>query len=108
MPGRHTRTTTQRGLGYPHRQQRKDLLSRHIDGTPCWWCDEPMFKAQGLAADHSIPRSAGGTRADRLLHSWCNSERGDGSHDHERPALTGKPRKPNTSIDLGHRAMAWP
>ncbi|MBZ4619378.1 hypothetical protein GBO18_05235 [Mycobacterium avium subsp. hominissuis] len=45
--------------------------------------------------------------ADRLLHGPCNSERGDGSRDHERPALTGKRAKHN-GADLGHRVMAWP
>lgn len=107
MPGTHRRTTTQRGLGYRHRTQREHLLSHHIDGTPCWWCNEPMFKSQGLSADHSQPRSAGGTLADRLLHSWCNSERGDGTRDHLRPALTGRRAKHN-GADLGHRVMAWP
>lgn len=66
-----------------------------------------MFLSQGLAGDHTIPRSAGGTRADRLLHGPCNAERGDGSRDHERPAITGQ-RHQRPTIDLGHRVMAWP
>jgi hypothetical protein len=66
-----------------------------------------MYLAQGLSADHSVPRSVGGTTADRLLHSWCNSERGDGSRDHLRPALTGK-RSTRDGVDLGRRVMAWP
>lgn len=42
-----------------------------------------------LAADHSIARAIGGTKADRLLHSKCNSQRGDGSRDRIRPAAIG-------------------
>ena len=105
--GRHTKTTTARGLGQRHKQQAAHLKRHHVDGTPCWWCAEPMYLAQGLAADHSVPRSQGGTLADRLLHSWCNNQRGDGHRDHERPALTG--RKPTReAIDLGRRVMRWP
>lgn len=107
MPGQHKRSTVQRGLGAAHRAQRRNLLQHHVEGTLCWWCDEPMFKAQGLQADHSHPRSAGGTIADRLLHGDCNNERGDGSRDHLRPALTGR-RNRKAVVDLGHRAMAWP
>ncbi len=79
--------TTARGLGWPHRQRRGALLRMHIDGSLCWWCGLPMFKRQGLAADHSRPRARGGRQADRLLHGPCNSARGDGSRDNDRPAL---------------------
>lgn len=108
MPGTHRRTTTQRGLGHRHKQQVEHLKRQHIEGTPCWWCGQPMYLAQGLSGDHSIPRSAGGTLADRLLHATCNTERGDGSRDHQRPALTGQPRHKHTGDDLGTRALAWP
>ena len=110
------RSTTQRGLGWTHRQHVAGLKARHIDGTPCWWCGQPMFRDPGrnydgrtLEGDHSKPRSHGGTRADRLLHSTCNRERGDGRRDHERPALTG--RQPTPAPDrahLGPLAMRWP
>ncbi|MFE3059112.1 hypothetical protein [Nocardia sp. NPDC059239] len=89
------RTTTQKGLGWRHQQQRDALLARHRDGARCWWCDEPMYRdaarnvdGESLAADHSHARSQGGTKADRLLHGVCNKARGDGSRDHLRPALT--------------------
>ncbi|PPJ31899.1 hypothetical protein C5E45_32940 [Nocardia nova] len=111
------RTTTQRGLGWKHRQQVASLFARHVDGTPCWWCAQPMWRkpernwdnAQ-LEGDHSKARSQGGTRADRLLHSTCNRSRGAGDHDDQRPALTGKPMTKRDPSDerLGHRAMAWP
>lgn len=81
------RTTTQKGLGWRHQQERDRLLAKHRDGERCWWCDEPMLKSQELAADHSIARAHGGTKADRLLHGLCNKQRGDGSRDGERPAL---------------------
>lgn len=107
-PGqRNYRTTTQRGLGAAHRQDRERLLQQHVEGTTCWWCGEPMFTAQGLGADHEQPRSLGGTRANRLLHSWCNSERGDGRHDDERPAVTGLKLNGHAQLAIGERAMRW-
>jgi len=79
--------TTARGLGYAHQQRRAALLRLHIEGTLCWWCGLPMYRRQGLAADHSRARARGGKQADRLLHIPCNAQRGDGSRDGERPAL---------------------
>ncbi|MBF6411214.1 hypothetical protein [Nocardia farcinica] len=110
------RTTTQRGLGWTHRQQVAGLKARHVDGTPCWWCDRPMYRDAGrnwdrrtLEGDHSKARSLGGTRADRLLHSTCNRERGDGRRDHMRPAITGRrPKTSGNAADLGVLAMPWP
>ena len=64
-----------------------------------------MYLSQGLSGDHSIPRSAGGTLADRLLHGWCNAERSDGSRDHLRPALTGH-RRVRDIPNLGRLVMA--
>lgn len=109
MPGRHNRTTTARGLGYRHKQQVKHLKDQHAEGTPCWWCGEPMYLAQGLSGDHSIPRAIAGPTAlaDRLLHAPCNTERGDGSRDHLRPALTGRKTK-QEQPDLGRLVMRWP
>ncbi len=54
-----------------------------------------------LAADHSHARAHGGTIADRLLHDLCNKARGDGSRDHQRPALV--------RMAGGHNgnALAW-
>lgn len=107
MPGTHRRTTTQRGLGHRHKQQVAALKRRHVDGTECWWCGEPMYLTQGLSGDHTVPRSQGGILADRLLHAQCNTERGDGHRDHLRPALTGKKLRPE-AVDLGTRVMRWP
>ncbi|MFI8773748.1 hypothetical protein ACIGKQ_16480 [Gordonia sp. NPDC062954] len=122
---RPRKTTTQRGLGWDHQQHARGLKSKHVDGTPCWWCGRPMYRdrtrnfdydptsrdpASGsLAADHSQPRAHGGTKADRLLHGLCNKERGDGSRDDQRPALTGtQPPRP-TPNDLGPLAITcWP
>jgi hypothetical protein len=84
-----------------------ELKRKHVEGTPCWWCAEAMHISQGLHGDHSLPRAHGGILPDRLLHSWCNEERGDGCRDHLRPALTGKRKSQDTS-DLGHRVMQWP
>jgi hypothetical protein len=84
------RTTTERGLGWRHQQVVAQLKARHVEGSPCWWCGEPMFRSQELDGDHSRPRSAGGILADRLLHAGCNRARGDGSGDDVRPAFTGR------------------
>ncbi|WP_230557731.1 hypothetical protein [Rhodococcus sp. I2R] len=125
------RSRHERGLGYDHVRQRKNLLHQHVDGSPCYWCGEPLFKdpaanwdEQSLAADHSHARALGGTVADRLLHNQCNSQRQDGAHDHERPAVTGVPpwewrasasstapnkrRLGEPNVDLGTRFMPWP
>ncbi len=110
-PGRKA-TTTDRGLGWKHRQHREALLRSHIDGALCWWCSRPMFKESErnwdkrvLAADHSIARAVGGTRADRLLHATCNGQRGDGTRDHKRPALTGQ--TVDSPQHLESLAMDW-
>lgn len=120
------KTTTERGLGWDHQKQRERLIRAHVDGTPCWWCMRPMFRDRvhnwdhdpaspdpssgSLAADHSHARAHGGLKADRLLHGKCNKERGDGSRDHLRPAVTGKPiaQARNDQEALGVRVMPWP
>lgn len=103
-------STTARGLGWRHQQQVAALKRRHRDGAPCWWCGEPMYLSQALAGDHTVPRAHGGQLADRLLHSDCNSQRGDGTHDDERPAITGRRagRQRHGADDLGVRVMPWP
>lgn len=96
-----------RGLGWAHQQQRRRLLARHRDGTPCPCLDDdtcgpacpcrpagvglPMHRkaernADGmpLEADHTLARSQGGTLADRLMLATCNRSRGDGTR--RRPA----------------------
>lgn len=92
-------TTTERGLGWQHQKQREYLLRIHVDGSPCWWCGEPMFRVPErnpdeapLEADHSTARSQGGKKADRLLHSTCNRSRQAGARDSQRPVLLSRPR----------------
>ncbi len=70
-------------------------MRKHIEGSLCYWCGLPMFKEKPrnwdrktLAGDHSVPRVAGGKLCDRLLHSTCNGQRGDGQLDSQRPVLT--------------------
>lgn len=98
MPARRAtrKTTTEKGLGWEHQQQRQRLLRRLIDGDLCWWCSKPLFREaarnwdhRSLAADHSIPRALGGNRSDRLLHGTCNSQRQDGRYDDVRPTVIG-------------------
>lgn len=87
-------TTTKRGLGWDHQKTRQRLLRKHVDGSPCDGCGKPMhrtkelnFDGRVLAADHTIARAHGGTKADRLLHSKCNESRGDGTRCAARPVV---------------------
>jgi hypothetical protein len=96
------KTTTQRGLGWSHQQQRRRLIAGHTDGTPCPCYPEdacgaacpcraaghglPMYRDPArnpdgamLEADHSVSRAQGGRRADRLMLATCNRSRGDGT-----------------------------
>lgn len=71
-------TTTQRGLGAPHQRRRRVLLAQHVEGVPCAVCGRPMYRHQGLDADHSVERAVVGAHhavADRLLHAPCNRGR---------------------------------
>ena len=112
-----TASTTDRGLGWRHQQQVANLFRQLVDGTLCWWCGLPMFHdtirnwdRRKLAGDHSRARSVAGPHslADRLLHATCNERRGDGSHDHERPALTGEAIQASSPSSLGTLVMPWP
>jgi 5-methylcytosine-specific restriction endonuclease McrA len=94
-------TTTSRGLGWQHQKRRAVLLRLLIDGTLCWWCGKPMYRSQDLSADHSIARAKGGRIADRLLHTPCNQQRGDGSKDHLRPALA------NALVTMPRTTREW-
>lgn len=94
------KSTTERGYGHRHQQERERLLYRHKDGSLCWWCGKPMYRdrkknpdydrtskdpASGaLHADHTDPEGV----ADRLLHEKCNKSRGHGDRDHLRPVLS--------------------
>lgn len=94
VPAKRELSQKEKGLGYPHRMNRQRMLNSLVDGTPCWWCNKAMYRDAArnpdglpLHADHSLSRSKGGTKADRLLHDLCNKSRGDGARDHLRPAL---------------------
>jgi len=66
-----------RGYGADHRARRERLLRNHTDGDLCPKCKEPMYKSQGLDADHSNPRALQpDSVADQLTHSWCNRAEG--------------------------------
>lgn len=102
---RPTKSRHERGLGTRHEHERKRLIAGHVDGTPCWWCGQPMHRDSAanpdgmpLEADHTNPRSKGGTVADRLLHGRCNRQRGDGSRDHQRPVLGPVGEQPRSSL----------
>lgn len=70
---------------------------------------ENNWDSKALAADHSKSRAFHGTNgnhADRLLHDTCNKQRGNGSRDHQRPAITG--RQPAGEHETDPRVMPWP
>ncbi|TFV90403.1 hypothetical protein [Blastococcus sp. CT_GayMR16] len=100
MPAR--KSTTERGLGWQHQQDKRRTLARHKDGDPCPCLDLndcgpaclcrphgeglPMYRdaarnpdGMPLELDHTLARSQGGTRGDRLLLATCNRSRGDGT-----------------------------
>ncbi|TQE43584.1 HNH endonuclease [Corynebacterium phoceense] len=70
-------TTAQRGYGGNHAKAREQLIYNLIDGTPCEYCGQPMYREAGrnfdgaaLEADHE---EGDKTRlANRLLHRRCN------------------------------------
>ena len=118
--GKRPASRHERGLGTRHDHQRTRLMSAHVDGTPCWWCGEPMYRdrtrnpdydpdggpASGsLAADHTHARTHGGEVADRLLHGLCNKRRGDGSRDHLRP--TAPPPAEPSDAPRALTTRAW-
>src|SRR5687767_14145805 len=109
MPSTNRKTTTERGLGWEHQKNRRRLIAKHIDGTPCPCgvgreCGKacicraagralPMYRSAALnadglplQADHSIARAQGGMKADRLMLATCNASRGDGTRDADMPA----------------------
>ena len=113
------KTTTQKGLGHDHQVHRGRLMSRHVDGSRCWWCGRKMYRdparnwdGKSLNADHERARARyglSGNQANRLLHDTCNKQRGDGSRDDQRPALLGiDPEALEPDPVLGRLVLAWP
>lgn len=88
-------STTGRGYGYQHQQDRRRLLANHRDGTPCDWCDQPMYRDPqknfdhaALEADHTESlKLHGPSHADRLRHRRCNRQAREGGagREHLRP-----------------------
>jgi hypothetical protein len=118
------KTTTEKGLGWRHRQALETLFDHLNDGSPCAWCGRPRYRdrtknydykpgstnpANGqLQGDHSkLSRSEAAARgipippADRLLHGECNRQRGDGTNDH----LAANAAPVSQTNEL---LMAWP
>lgn len=95
------KTTTQRGYGWRHQQQRRKLLAQHKDGTPCSHCGKPMYRDPAknfdgapLEAQHAdaLANHADKQRAplaSELMHRHCNRSLGDGTRQPPPPADTG-------------------
>lgn len=94
------KTTTQRGYGHAHQQQRRKLIAQLKNGTPCPECGKPMFKTAAKNFDHAPLEADHGpghalkhaknkqtTLATRLLHRTCN--RRGGAWDKPTPPTTG-------------------
>lgn len=118
MPARKRPSPAARGYDHAHRTRAERLRANHIDGTPCWWCGEPMYRDRTRNPDYdpTATRSDGQPDptsgvlhrdhiddGDQLLHGLCNKQRGNGHRDHQRPALTK--HQPH---DLGDLTMGWP
>jgi hypothetical protein len=118
---RPKRTTTQKGLGWAHRQASMALHRAHRDGSPCAECGEPMWLDRtrnwdydpdggnfsgSLHADHgemsraeALRRGLPIPRPTQLLHGLCNMRKGAGV------MLT---ETSNASKGLHPRNMDWP
>ena len=121
---RRKQTTSEKGLGWRHRQAVDALKRRHQDGSPCDWCGRPMHLDRTrnwdfdpdassplsgvLHGDHARMSRADAMRRgvpiplpDRLLHQTCNIQRGDGGNDHLAAAGSG-------NRQAEPLAMPWP
>lgn len=93
-------SSTQRGYGVRHKRMRRLLLAQLVDGTPCPWCNKPLYKqpeknfdGAPLEADHEKDIKTYGTKhfANRLLHRRCNRQRGAGFDERSPLKQSGKP-----------------
>lgn len=70
-------SAAERGLGTPHRTDRKRKMAALIDGTRCPRCGRPMYRWQHLDLDHVTPRMLGGAGGQTVLtHRHCNRSAG--------------------------------
>lgn len=46
-------SATKRGYGPRHRNAVNRLRATHIDGTPCYWCGQPMYNDRTLNPDYN-------------------------------------------------------
>lgn len=114
-------STTQRGYGHAHQQNKKALIYNHDDGTECAWCGEPMYKepaknwdGHALEGDHNHDDGTGKPDKDilpkRLLHKLCNIQKADTIAEHgpgwyEKHGLSSNKNQP---IDWpGGRIIDW-
>lgn len=127
------KTTTEKGLGWRHRQAVDGLKRRHIDGTPCFWDGRPMYldrtrnwdydpnssnpTSGELQGDHEMSRAEALRQGvqiplpNRLMHAECNRQRGDGRNDHLAWGNSGRPPvmdMPSDAAVTEHLLMPWP
>lgn len=71
-------TTSERGLGYAHQQERRRLLPLAYN-TSCPLCGWNMARTDRLDLDHVVPRAFGGStevEGGRIVHAYCNRAEG--------------------------------
>lgn len=69
-------TTTERGYGWDHQQERARLLPRAY-GKPCPLCGQPMQRGQRLDLHHLVALAHGGRHGPRAMaHEDCNRRHG--------------------------------
>jgi hypothetical protein len=82
-------TTTQRGLGNAHQQERRRQIAALLPGAPCPRCGLPMYATPAQASRAAMPpklwhldlddypgRIYGGPQIKRLAHRYCNRRAG--------------------------------
>lgn len=88
---KRAKSTTERGYGWRHQQQRERLMRAHRDGTPCSHCGKPMYRdpaknfdGAALEAQHTDPlanydNKQSAPLASELMHRFCNRSLHDGT-----------------------------
>lgn len=72
-------TTTERGLGWAHQQQRAHLIAQAEQAGPlthCPTCGDQLSARNPITAEHTTARAHGGQLADDLECRRCNSSKG--------------------------------
>lgn len=92
-------TTTERGLGWAHQQERRRLLPLAYH-RPCPLCGETMWPEDRLDLNHVTPRCFGGSTSDgggEIVHASCNRAEGPRIREELRRATGWRPPREKRS-----------